>query len=479
MSILKQCLPSIACRMLLLFLLMLFIATACQSVTSITSSFKLSSYPVFLPLDTTHYVYKGLKNRKAVFKFYRQNNFLAVWRNDDSIFAVSDSLIQFITTIRRAGLLRQHYHHADITNLYAKDDSISKIRFDILLTDAFLKIVSDVHKGRLTKSDNKLDSVSIITLKGVFKRGSVRKAIEAFEPQHEQYLQLKLTLNNLLQSLSEPQHELLLGGNTTDSLQTFKVIQTLEINMDRWRAERTVLGSPRVWVNIPSYELKVLDGEQEVLNSKVIVGKPSTPTPILSSNIDCFILYPYWHVPRKITVEEFLPAIQKDTMFLLRNRFDVLDKKGNVVSPSSVEWSSYTARNFPYRLRQREGIDNALGVIKFNFDNPYAVYLHDTNNKALFKCNDRALSHGCIRVEKAFELAKYLIRDEPTEVLMKIDESILLKKRRTLNVVPAVPVYIRYLTCEIVNGRLLIYPDIYRLDAAVRKNIYKASPLPL
>src|SRR5690606_35560625 len=102
------------------------------------------------------------------------------------------------------------------------------------------------------------------------------------------------------------------------------------------------------------------------------------------------------------------PAIKKDISFIPRNNLDVLDRNGNVLRYDTLPWDTYNQRNFPVFLRQREGTHNALGVVKFQFDNPYSVLLHDTNAKGLFRYENRARSHGCIRMEKAVQFAHYL-----------------------------------------------------------------------
>jgi murein L,D-transpeptidase YcbB/YkuD len=142
---------------------------------------------------------------------------------------------------------------------------------------------------------------------------------------------------------------------------------------------------------------------------------------------------------------------------------------------SAIEWERYNKSNFPFVLRQREGRDNSLGIIKFSFDNPYAVYLHDTNNKNLFNSDKRAFSHGCIRIEKALELAKFLVRNE--ERSGQLDGLVLLKKRQTFEIIPPVPIYVRYFTCEVKQDHLIIYADIYRLDEKAAIALYQQETM--
>jgi murein L,D-transpeptidase YcbB/YkuD len=117
-------------------------------------------------------------------------------------------------------------------------------------------------------------------------------------------------------------------------------------------------------------------------------------------------MYPYWNVPNKIATKELLPSIKRDPAFLERNNFQVLNKQRELVDPRKINWHSLSTSNFPYLIRQSTGCDNSLGIVKLNFYNPFTVYLHDTPGKGLFFLNKRYFSHGCMRVEKAMELAK-------------------------------------------------------------------------
>jgi murein L,D-transpeptidase YcbB/YkuD len=210
--------------------------------------------------------------------------------------------------------------------------------------------------------------------------------------------------------------------------------------------------------------LHVVQDDSIVFSSRIIVGTTETPTPQISSIIECFTIYPYWHVPRKIAVEEYLPVIQKDTSFIARNNFDILNRKGKVLNPDSIPWSTYHKNYFPVILRQREGEENSLGIVKFLFDNPYAVYLHDTNAKKLFRNSKRAFSHGCIRMERAIDLAHYLVTGSITKKSGVIEKYIKVRERHTVNLKPLMPVYIRYFTAETVNEKLHLYKDIYGKD---------------
>jgi murein L,D-transpeptidase YcbB/YkuD len=219
-----------------------------------------------------------------------------------------------------------------------------------------------------------------------------------------------------------------------------------------------------VVVNIPSATLLLFKGDTVVLESKVIVGKPSNRTPTISSVITDMVLYPYWFVPASIAVKELLPAIKKNPAFLAANGFQVLNKNGQLVDPATIEWNALSATNFPYILRQSTGCDNSLGIIKLNFYNPFNVYLHDTPWKNLFTRSRRFYSHGCIRVEKATELARYLLKDNSIAVDTLEEKGCLLNKKPvTVAFQQQTPIFVLYNTAWIDSNAIVkFYPDIYR-----------------
>ncbi|HNF03367.1 MAG TPA: L,D-transpeptidase family protein, partial [Ferruginibacter sp.] len=217
-------------------------------------------------------------------------------------------------------------------------------------------------------------------------------------------------------------------------------------------------------VNLPSASLLLYEHGNLVLTSRLIVGKQSTPTPTLSSTITEVILYPYWNVPYKIATRELLPIIKRNRGYLAANNYQVLNSSGKVVNPENINWHSLGPSNFPYTIRQSTGCDNALGLVKLNFYNPFSVYLHDTPNKFLFSMNKRYFSHGCMRLEKAMELGRYIMRGN-TLALDTLSEKGCLRNQAPITV-PAtekIPVFVLYHTAWInAGGELRFYEDVYR-----------------
>lgn len=235
------------------------------------------------------------------------------------------------------------------------------------------------------------------------------------------------------------------------------------INTIRWlfcikQSEHVVI------VNIPSATLLVYEQGKAILESRIIVGKPSTRTPTLCSKITEVILYPYWMVPYSIATKELLPSIKKNAGYINANGYQVVDRQGRIVNPYKINWQSLSRSNFPYIIRQSTGCDNALGLIKLNFYNPFSVYLHDTPTKNLFKSNKRFYSHGCMRVEKAMELG-HLVLKTNSIAIDTLEQKGCLRNQSPI-IVPAdeiIPVFVLYNTIWTdAQGKISFYPDIYR-----------------
>jgi L,D-transpeptidase YcbB len=223
--------------------------------------------------------------------------------------------------------------------------------------------------------------------------------------------------------------------------------------------------SPHViLVNIPSASLVVYAGYNTVLQSKIIVGKASTRTPVFATKVDEVVMYPYWMVPKSIATKELLPHIKRNINYLNTNGFQVVNLQGKVMNPASINWQALHAGNFPYILRQSTGCDNSLGIVKLNFYSPFGVYLHDTPTKSLFKSNRRFYSHGCMRVEKAMQLAHLLLKDN-TIAVDTIEEKGCLRNQKPIPVAVTekMPLFVLYNTAWVDStGAVQFYPDIYK-----------------
>jgi murein L,D-transpeptidase YcbB/YkuD len=251
--------------------------------------------------------------------------------------------------------------------------------------------------------------------------------------------------------------------------------EQIVINMERWRWLAENLGSKHLLVNIAGFELKGVVDNRTVLRKPVIVGRHYRRTPVFSDAVRYLVFNPTWTVPYKLAVRDKLPDIQKDPEYLKRLGFTVYDKEQRVVDPTTVDWSQITRRDFPYRLVQAPGPDNALGQIKFMFPNPYDVYLHDTPTRELFDKSDRAFSSGCVRVADPLELAAWLLEDEGYS-REQIEAIVATGQLHTLFLKQPIPVHIEYWTAWIDGDGLLNFrSDIYQRDPPLAAAL--ATPL--
>ncbi|RXK85066.1 peptidoglycan-binding protein [Chlorobaculum sp. 24CR] len=241
-------------------------------------------------------------------------------------------------------------------------------------------------------------------------------------------------------------------------------VDQIRANLERTRWYDGILGSTYVMVNIPAFSVKYVRDNAVQWKSRVIVGKPDLQTPVFAAQIQSIIFNPHWVIPSGILVKESIPAIRKNIGYLSKNQLTVVDNKGKPVDPSSVNWSQYSNGGFPYRLVQASGDDGSLGRIKFNMPNRFTVYMHDTPTKPLFERSYRAYSHGCVRVDRPFELAEELMRDSEKWSLSKIEAAIGTGKTRTIPLSVKVPVYFFYQTAFVDGDKINFRDDIYKRD---------------
>lgn len=245
-------------------------------------------------------------------------------------------------------------------------------------------------------------------------------------------------------------------------------ISKIRLNLERYRWLPDNFGDRYIMINIPSFSFELMEKDSLVMAMKAIVGRPDRMTPVFSSRMSYLIYNPTWTVPPTILEKDALPAIKKNTNYLTRNHLRVLDRSGNELRPDSLPWSHYTITNFPFVLRQDPGSFNALGLIKFEFPNHFSVYLHDTNNHALFRQPYRALSSGCIRIEKPFDLADYLLKNTSKNIRLLVASG----ATGTATFSPSIAIHIVYMTAFVdANNQLNLRDDIYNWDGILAERL--------
>jgi L,D-transpeptidase YcbB len=415
-------------------------------------------------------------------------------------------------------------------------------RADLVLTDAYFTLVKDLKQGRLgydsvtLRKDSVLpDSIYTGALNTALQSNNLTETLHDLEPKHRGYDSLKAYLhgflatahfrkmtwldypykdsagfyqalmhrlqesgyidsaattadtgvmrgairqyqiNNKLKITGRPSQDMVDMMNNNSDWEKFKRIA---INLDRYKLLPDSLPMTYVWVNLPAFNLDVVDSDTVVMQSKVIVGAPKTRTPLLSSEISNFVTYPQWNVPTSIIFKEMLPAIKRDIGYLAKQNLMVVDDNDSVRDPTTIHWARLNKNNFPYQIKQRQGDDNSLGVMKFNFKNKYDVYLHDTNVRWMFDKTFRALSHGCVRVKEWRKLSAFLTRNDTIKYHPDTLKAwITRQEKHTVYGFARVPIFIRYFTVEGKKGQILFHDDIYGEDKQLRNRYFGGKPI--
>lgn len=415
-------------------------------------------------------------------------------------------------------------------------------QLDLLSTDAFFMILKDLKEGRIvedsvsiTAKQNWIDNFFIRNMEDALASGSLTELFDNAEPELIQYQSIRQNLKSFVDNMDTTQYvqvqfpyddttefrkrvytRLLQEGigyaditipdsiQFADALKQYQKKHGLEsdgkagpatvgslnntdrnkfikvaVTLDRYKQIES-LPETFIWVNIPAFRLELWDADSIVMTSKVIVGKPQTPTPELTSNINNLVIYPNWTIPASIIKKDILPQLKKDPGYLARKGYNLFTDSGTVIDPYSVNWEKYKI-GIPWKVVQGSGDDNALGIFKFNFNNPYDVYLHDTNQRYLFANSNRALSHGCVRVQNWQKLANFIAdRDSAllkTGILNYSKDSIRTwvnnQVRKSIMVKNRLPLYIVYFTCAAHDNKLEFYDDIYGRDGELIKKYFK------
>lgn len=243
-------------------------------------------------------------------------------------------------------------------------------------------------------------------------------------------------------------------------------IRQITLNLERWRWLPRDLGPRYVTVNAADATLRVVEDDRTVLASRVVVGDLQHPTPVVQARLDAVVLNPKWNLPTSIAAREILPRLRANRRYLAENDIVIVDRRESDPFGLAVDWSTVSAEAFPFRLQQQPGPDNPLGRIKFDVPNRFDVYLHDTPARGLFARSVRTASHGCIRVERAQELAALVLADGTGRwTPERLAEAIAGGGSPRIPVARPLPVYILYWTAFVgANGLAQFRDDVYGRD---------------
>ncbi|MEP6260913.1 MAG: L,D-transpeptidase family protein [Gillisia sp.] len=260
-------------------------------------------------------------------------------------------------------------------------------------------------------------------------------------------------------------------GNTTIELLNMdyqKRFEQIQVNLERWRWYPRDLGEHFIIVNIANFNLNVVKDNDTVHTHRTMVGTEARKTPVFSEEIKFIVFNPTWTIPPTIQNNDVIPGMRKNSSYLANKKINVYDRSGNQVDPSGINWGSDEAKGYTYM--QNPGASNPLGRVKIMYPNEYFIYLHDTPSQALFERNSRDQSSGCVRVEYAVDLAKYLLSDQDEYSSGVIDNIIAKGSTKQINMKQKVNVHHFYWTAWREDGETRFTADIYDYD----RNTYEA-----
>ncbi len=432
---------------------------------------------------------KKYKNPKFLEAFYAANDFEPVILMKNLPKKTLKDAITIVSNANKHGLDPELFDSARlnelITKIYDKKaiknvDDAYALLVELELTAAnSLTDYSDAIRfgvvsprkifARYFTATKRPDSASFLS---VFNTANVKKYLDSIQPKDKQYLALQKALHDQM---------VIPGSSREEADRIFRV------NLERLRWENRPTESKYVWVNIPDFNLDVIENGKSVLNMRVCVGegrnedntdrlkeydendlkkdRPFTrETPQLKSMIHSVQVNPVWNIPESIATNEISKLAARDPYYLSNNNIDVF-LNGNIVEdPETIDWSDASVGK-TYSFKQRPGDDNSLGKIKFLFNNESSVYLHDTPNKAAFNRDMRAVSHGCVRVQQPLELARALFGEGNKFNQIKAGMESANPTATDIGLPKQVPVYLTYFTCWADEGGKLQYrKDVYGLD---------------
>lgn len=446
---------------------------------------------------------------KTAADYYTRSHYLSegslLWVTRNGVTDQADTLLMYLRTVGDIGFSQSRFFVRQIeTDLdkvknldFDENNDVNEIvaRLDYNLTKAYLRYLLGQCYGFVNprKLFNRLDvdandstgksfrylydvntktvrNKDVDSLLNLIKYNGVSEALRTSETKHPLYQKLKSILPKV------------------SGAERLKVL----VNMERcrWRTGMTPFDVDKyVLVNIPSYGLLAVEGD-DVLSMKVVCGSKKTKTPLLDSRIKRMDVNPKWIIPSSIVKHEIsLHAGDED--YFERNNYVITERTtGNIVSPENLSEGDF--RSGQYRVVQDGGEGNALGRIIFRFNNNFSIYLHDTSSPSTFNKINRSVSHGCIRVERPYELACFLLGDRDARTLEKLKYSMQIRTKvpddaeedanmykidksklvHSLNVNPQVPIFITYFTNWMMpDGRLVSYSDVYGYDDVIARQI--------
>jgi L,D-transpeptidase YcbB len=418
---------------------------------SVVLKYVILSFSIVAFVLTTGYAQQDtLKKGAMIEKFYAVNHEPLYWFSSNKNVNRATEWLIAIESSNNLGivsdkLLSDQCHIALFTN-NTLDDIIKEQR-DRQITGLVLNFIKHLQEGNIKFDYDEVnisrDSLYINQLLGFKTTEPISQIVSQIDCKDPEYLVLKEYLNDSI--------------TTKDTLKYKMVIQAM--NYRRYFTANHQ--SEFIVVNIPATEARYYQNDLLKLKMRTVVGKKDHQTPTIASYITNIVTFPHWNVPHSIAVAEILPMVQKNENYLEQHNYDVVNWKGKVIDDSELNWKNYTEKNFPYFFRQATGSRNALGVLKFNLQNPFSIFLHSTSLQSAFAKKYRFLSHGCIRLQKPLELAKDLLADKIDIKQLKIGKK--NTESKTIALPHKIPVFIIYMPVSVVGKKITFLKDEYGL----------------
>ncbi|MFW5998822.1 MAG: L,D-transpeptidase family protein [Halanaerobiaceae bacterium] len=418
---------------------------------------------------------------------YREQNFEPHWITDDGILPVAETFLSQLENSPQEGLIPDDYNITLIEKLVEKSndqndlETLSKI--ELLLTNSFLIYISDIHRGRFdytsmdriwVQSSDEIDYTEILEK---INRNNISDIIKEIEPKFSGYEYLKNKLKKY-QEIKENNtwQEAEIQSTMEDlELSPEELIAKIKLNMDRLRWAAIEPDSDYILVNLPDYTLQVRKNDEIKKEMKTVIGRPDKATPVFSEEIYRIILNPVWRIPRSIIIDDYLPQIQENTSFLNNEYIQIYERNNSEykkINPEEIKWDQISKEDFDYHFWQDSGPWNSLGNVIFRNPDHENIYLHDSPERHLFYKDSRAYSYGCIRVERALELAHYILNKTDDYSKEEINNIVSNQKETLIELSSTFPLHLVYLTTWVdkKNEKLNLIEDIYQRDEELLEN---------